>query len=194
MERSQSRALWLLVLGSGVGVLLGVLAGRDPGTPIPQLLPADAIALVSGRPIRKEEYGRALTLFAGDKRSPLTQEDRAHVLKRLIEEELLVQEGIRMGLVDSDPSVRQTLTRAMLDSAMAESLSTQPSEDTLKTFYQKNRALFEPDQGAGPPVFETIRGQVEEVYLRRVRDRTLNEYLGWLRERAEIVFAPELFP
>jgi hypothetical protein len=202
-EQTNRRALLLLAAGSIVGILLGIAtafprSGSDAGA-----LPDDAIALVNGRPISEEEYTRAVALLASDKRTGVTDADRAHVLNRLIEEELLVQRGIESGLVDSDRTVRQAITQAMLAAVVAESVSAQPAEEVLRAFYAEHPSLFArsgPAVGdkvvaggtAGePPAFEEIREQVEAVYLRRARDDALREYLQWLRSEATVAFAPE---
>ncbi len=202
-EQANRRALLLLTAGSVIGVLLGIamaLQGRgsDGGG-----LPDDAIALVNGRPISEEEYTRAVALLAGDKRTKVTEADRAHALNRLIEEELLVQQGIASGLVDTNPTVRQAITQAMLASIAAESISAQPTEEALRAFYTENPSLFARSgpaagsqaEAAGtaeePPAFADIREQVEAAYLRRARGSALREHLQWLRSEAQVALAPE---
>lgn len=202
-EKADRRALSLLAAGSLIGVVLGVLvASHRSGSPT-HTLPDDAIALVNGKPIREEDYTRAVALVERDKRTEITAEDRIQVLDRLIEEELLIQRGIESGLVGSDRSVRKAITQAMLASIVAESASAQPSEDELRAFYAENAALFTRSIGAAtnqvvttgtarePPVFEDIREQVEVTYLQRSRDDALHEYLEWLRNEAKITLVPE---
>jgi hypothetical protein len=198
-HKAERRALLLLAIGSVIGIVSGVtVAFRDPGR-APRVLPDDAIALVNGRAIREEEYARALALLAADKRTEITDADRAHVLNRFIEEELLVQGGITIGLVHSHPAVRQAMTRAMLASIVAESTSEQPSEDVLRTFYAENPTVFvrplhtrtAAPGDAALPAFEEMRERVEDMYLRRARDDALREYLQWLRNEAKIVLLPE---
>ena len=179
-----------------IGVLLGVISAlRGVDISTVEALPDDAIALVNGKPIREEEYMNAVALLAGDKRGTLTDADRAHVLTRLIEEELLVQQGIAGGLVDVDRAVRETITTAMLDAIMAESASEQPTEEELRAFYQQHHPRFHDapsvaDAAVGTD-FEALRERVETAYIQQRRDDALREYLGWLRGEAKIVIAPE---
>jgi hypothetical protein len=203
-EKANRRALWLLTAGGVVGILLGIAAALSERGPTISVLPDGAIALVNGRPIREEDYARAVALVEGDKRTEVTAEDRDHILDRLIEEELLIQRGIEIGLVDSDRSVRKAITQAMLASIVAESASAQPSEGELHTFYAENPSLFTRSTGAATdqvaaagqaielPAFEDIREQVEVAYLRRSRDDALREYLQWLRDEAKVSLAPEM--
>jgi len=82
---------------------------------------------------------------ATDKRDPLTAEDRAHVLERLIEEELLVQRGLTLGLARQDRRVRADLTATVIDGVVSDASEGEPSDDELTAFYAANRDFF-----AGP--------------------------------------------
>src|SRR5262245_34662738 len=150
-DKADRRALLLLAAGSLIGVLLGVVTAAHRHNSA--TLPDGAIASVNGKPIREEDYARAVALVERDKRTEVTDEDRTRVLDRLIEEELLVQRGIAVGLVDSDRSVRKAITQAMLASVAAESAGAQPSADELRAFYAENPALF-----AGPAGTATEQG------------------------------------
>ncbi|HEV8715727.1 MAG TPA: hypothetical protein VGX03_23225 [Candidatus Binatia bacterium] len=201
-EKANRRALSLLAAGSLFGILLGAVVVAHESGSTTSALPDGAIALVNGKPLREEEYARAVALVERDKRTEITDGDRARVLDRLIEEELLIQRGIEIGLVDSDRSVRKAITQAMLAAIVAESTSAAPSEDDLRAFYTKNASLFTRATGAATdqivtastatelPAFEGIREQVEGAYLQRSRDAALREYLEWLRDEAKIVLAP----
>ena len=160
----------------------------------PSRLPADAIAVVNGTPIRTDDYRRAVAMLAGDKRNPLTRADRVHVLERLIEEELLVQAAVSEGLVERDRAVRQAITRAMLAVVVTDSASARPTREELRAFHADNAALFTQADETRPPAFEEIRSRVEAVYLQRAKDTALRQYLAWLRDEAEIVRAPEVEP
>ncbi len=205
-EQANRRALLLLAVGSVVGIVLGIadaLHGRGAGA---GTVPDDVIAVVNGTVIRAEEYLRAVALFATDKRTEVTEADRAHVLNLLIEEELLVQQAIARGLVDKHPAVRQAITQAMLASIAAESVSIQPTEEMLRAFYEENPSAFSRSESASdgqivtagvaaePPAFAEVREQVEAAYLRRARGDALREYLQWLRSEATIILAPEGHP
>jgi hypothetical protein len=144
--RAAHLARWLLLGGAAAGIALAAIGlvrgGRLPGAG----LPADAIASVNGVAIRTEAFDRLLAALASDKRSPVTAADRARVLERLVQEELLVQRGVEIGLVESDPGVRKTLVQAVIDSVVAEAESQEPDPETLRRFYEAHRDYF----GAGP--------------------------------------------
>lgn len=134
-DRVRRRALVLLAIGGVLGALLGAVSAlRDQRILSNETLPSDAIALVNGKPIREDEFANAVTLLAGDKRDAITELERAHVLRRLVEEELLVQQGIARDFVGSNWAVRQALATAMLDAIVAESVSEQPTDDALREY------------------------------------------------------------
>jgi len=143
----------LLALGSMLGLALaagGLLAsGRDTGP----ALPSDAVARVNGVPIRGDDYQRALDAVASDRRTPPDAELRRHVLDRLIDEELLVQRGLELGLPRVDARVRRDLAAAVIDAATASAAPEEPSAAELTRFYDENRGFF---------------GRGERVHLRQV--------------------------
>lgn len=203
ISRTNRRALVLLATGAVLGITLGAwsaFSGKRFAKSIP---PDDAIAVVNGKAITTGEYASAVALLAGDKRTALTDEDRLYVLNRLIEEELLIQRGIEIGLVDSDRTVRKSIAQAMLASAVTDSASTQPSQDELRAFYRQNLSLFASsspnpniqataggEAGKLPP-FEEVHEQVEATYLQHARDEALRAYLQWLHDEAKIAIAAE---
>jgi parvulin-like peptidyl-prolyl isomerase len=141
MERSQRGPL-LLVLGAGMGVALaatGLLAsaGGTGGA-----LPPGAVARVNGEAVRLDDYQRALGALASDRREGIGPDDRRLVLDRVIEEELLVQRGLELGLARRDARVRRDLTAAVIDAAVAGTDGVEPTEKELEAFYARNRDLF----------------------------------------------------
>jgi hypothetical protein len=153
-ERGRARAL--LGAGAALGIALAavglVRGGALPGA----ALESGEVARVNGVPIRSDELERLLGALDADKRSPVAEADRARVLARLVDEELLVQRAVEIGLVDSEPGVRKALVQALVDSVVAEAESEEPDPAELRRFYEENRDYF----GAG----ERIR--VERLVFR----------------------------
>ncbi|MBK9035619.1 MAG: peptidyl-prolyl cis-trans isomerase [Myxococcales bacterium] len=109
-----ARPLVLLALGAAAGASVAVLGLVAPHRRAPTV-PADAAALVNGVPISRATYQAALAAVADDRRDGAADPAlRARVLDRLIEEELLVQRGLALGLVRLDPRVRADLVAAVL--------------------------------------------------------------------------------
>lgn len=104
----------------------------------------DAAAIVNGAPIPREALARAVLALANDSRNPVTPEREAQVLERLIEEELLVQRGIELGLAETDFAARRALVQSVLQLALAERSGAEPSEAQLRRFYRDNAGFFAP--------------------------------------------------
>jgi hypothetical protein len=151
---SSRRPIVLLVAGALIGAAVAAAglgtAGRRAG------LPAGAVALVNGIVIREDDYARMVQAMADDTRAPLTADDRRHVLDRLIDEELLVQRGLALGLPRSDRRVRADLTSTVIDGVVSDASERQPTDAELAAFYDANRAFF---TGAG-------RVRVRQVFVR----------------------------
>jgi parvulin-like peptidyl-prolyl isomerase len=97
-----------------------------------------------------------LQAVATDKRDPLRSEDRQRVLERIIEEELLVQRGLALGLARHDRRVRSDLVATVIDSVVSDVNEREPSNDEIAAFYNANRDFF-----AGPG-----RLRVRQVFVR----------------------------
>ena len=152
--KTTRRPTVLLVLGALAGV--GLAAGGLTASPRRGALPAGAVALVNGEPIRADDYQRAVEGVANDKRDPLTDADRRHVLDRLIDEELLVQRGLSLGLARQDRRLRADLTSTVIDGVVGGVGDRVPSDDELAAFYERDRDFF-----AGPG-----RVRVRQVFVR----------------------------
>lgn len=135
------RTTALLALGAALGIGLAV-ASLTQTRDAERALPEGVVAAVNGIHIRRVDYERAVAALTSDRRSPLTAEDRRHVLDRLIDEELLVQYGIELGLVRSDRRVRGDLVSAVLAAQVAAVDGFEPSADELRDFYERNAEFF----------------------------------------------------
>jgi parvulin-like peptidyl-prolyl isomerase len=100
------------------------------------------VASVNGEILRADEYQRALEALASDRREPLGPEERRHVLDRLLDEELLVQRGLELGLARHDRRVRGDIVAAVIQSIVAQSESDPPDETEVERFYQEQRGYF----------------------------------------------------
>jgi hypothetical protein len=143
----------LLVVGAAFGALVAAAGLTAPAT---QALPDGVVALVNGVAIRAEDYARMRDALAADTRAPLDDADRRHVLDRLIEEELLVQRGLDLGLARNDRRVRSDLTQTVIDGIVSEAGDAEPGPREVDAFYGANRDFF-----AGPG-----RLRVRQVFVR----------------------------
>lgn len=163
------RPVHLLPAGAVFGLGLAALGAVAPR---PAELPKDAAALVNGVPIRRADHERAVEAMAAGKRNPLDTEDRRHALSRLIDEELLIQRGVELGLHRSDPMARKRLVAAMLEWIAADASGEPVPEDDLHTFYKENQALFTRTARAEVDWFHIARSEQQaETRVREARER-----------------------
>ncbi len=132
--------LYYLIAG-----ILGLLAALIGAIGAPRLeRTGGAAAIVNGAPIPREALARALLALENDSRNPVTPQREADVLERLIEEELLVQRGVELGLAETDFAARRALAQSVLQLALAERSGAEPSEAQLHRFYRDNAGFFAP--------------------------------------------------
>jgi parvulin-like peptidyl-prolyl isomerase len=124
---------------------LGILAALIGAIGAPHVaLTSQPAAVVNGVPIPRAALMRAVLALENDSRNPVTPEREAAVLERLIEEELLVQHGVDLGLAETDFAARRALVQSVLALAVAERAGAEPSEDELRVFYRQNAGFFAP--------------------------------------------------
>jgi hypothetical protein len=101
-----------------------------------------AAATVNGVPIPEAELTRAVKAMQAGLERQLTEADKAKALKLLIDEELIVQEAVGLGLANNDRLVRKNLVQAMMRSVTSLEADQNISEPELRAFYDKQPALF----------------------------------------------------
>jgi PPIC-type PPIASE domain/SurA N-terminal domain len=136
----------LLGLGAALGVFVaavGILQPRPSGE-----LPPQAVAMVNGTYILRADYDRTLAAVTEAMTKNEGQAENAEALKqrtldRLIDEELLVQRGIELGLAERDPQLRTQVSSRVLEMvAMAREGDETVDEKTLRAFYEKEPGRF----------------------------------------------------
>ena len=138
-------SLRILALGAllGIGIALAVLLGSVSTTGwsnASQPLSASVIAQVNSTEVRLLEYQRALKMLADDRRDAITALDRELVLQRLIDEELLIQQGIGAGLVRTDMAVRTLVLQSILAGIMTEIEASDGQEQALEDYLTRLKA------------------------------------------------------
>jgi len=138
-------SLRILALGAllGIGIALAVVLGNvsaNSWTNSNQPLSASVIAKVNSTEVRLLEYQRALKMLADDRRDAITDLDRELVLQRLIDEELLIQQGINAGLVRTDMAVRTVVLQSILAGIMTEIEASDGQEQALEDYLTRLKA------------------------------------------------------
>lgn len=244
---SRTIAISLLMIGAVSGIVIAAagLVSR------PDSLAPGVVARVNQTPIRGGQLQHYATLINANSRTP---KDRRYVLQRMIDEELLVQRGVELGLVELNSTVRNTIVQAV-SRRFASVDNTAPIDpDELRRFYELRRDYFTPEdqyrvevvspndfplpdkpvtrktlidylgnhvagrvfslaegESTGPvdvdderfeirliekmpgvtPPLDNIRPLVEREFRRYQSGQAFDEYVRWLRERADITIAED---
>lgn len=137
---SEQRLKRLLALG----ILLGLVAATSGVFAPGSLLMQDAIVTINGESISHQDYLRTLEGLAQDKKNAISDQDRAWVLQRLVDEYLLIQRGAELGFSHSEPSVRQAVVNAVIQTALQQGATAEPDDAELQAFYTKHLDYFSP--------------------------------------------------
>lgn len=179
--RDGGRAIALLALGAVVGIALSVASLLSSSGS--SGLPNGAVARVNQTLIRESQFERAVAALASDRRTALTSADRRHVLDRLVDEELLVQYGLALGLAEYDRRVRSDIVSAVLASQVASVDGTLPSDSEVREFYRENESFFRPPG----------RLRVRSLWIRAAPERTADEALARAEAAVERLRSGEAF-
>lgn len=131
---------FVFLAGAGAGALLAVVVLLWPSNPH---LPPDSeiAARINGWVIPVADVEMALEAMARDSRNPLDSDDAIRALDRLVDEELLLQRGIELGLPHNAPEVRRAIVLAMIDTIIANA-GGEPSRAQLRTLFEAEPELF----------------------------------------------------
>ena len=121
--------------------------------------------------ISMEKYLTQLEGLSKDKRSPITEQDKAYVLERMIEEELLIKRAIDLGMIENNPMARGTIVQQMIKTIISENDRYEISDQELKAFYEENKGFFT----------KSTRLRVQQIYFSNDGDglgfeRAMNAY------------------
>lgn len=136
--QGRDRGAWLAAAGAACGLALAVAHL----VALPEPTAENVVAVVNGVEIHGEALARAAAAVAGGRVPEAGTIDTAFLLDRLIDEELLVQRGIELGLASFDPALRKSLVAAVVEAATAEARSHEPSEEEVRAYFDANRTRF----------------------------------------------------
>lgn len=141
------RAARLLLLGvvAGVGLTAWSLLGR----PLRSAgIPEGAVAIVNGKTISRQAFERYAVALQAERgpAAPGSDAQRA-LLQRMIEEELLVQRGVELGVARLEPKARQAIVSTMALVITGAASASEVSEDALLRFHAEHPERFARDDG-----------------------------------------------
>lgn len=140
-----TRSLVLCAIGAVVGLAIagvGLFSARGTAT---HNVPPEDIALVNQRPVLRSDFVTQLESETGETFEQATRAEKLKVLGEMIREELLVQRGLELDFAETDQMTRNALAMAMDQQALAEVTTSQPSEQQLREFFEKNPSRYASD-------------------------------------------------
>jgi len=140
MQRGSASALrWLVVgviAGAAIAAATLVRGGAPNATRATASVPSEAVAVVNGKPVTRDALARFTGAIARERgRLELDPAEQRRILDRLIDEELLLQHGIALGLDRSEPSARRAIVSAVIDTLTSAEMR-DPDRSDLEAFYR----------------------------------------------------------
>jgi len=141
-EGADRRAVWLLLAGALAGIGLAaasiVRSGRSE-----RALPPDGVAIVNGEVITQEAFAEFVGAVANERKSvELDAATRQRLLDRMIDEELLLQRGMELGLPRYERNARRAIVAAVISAVTAQAEAAEPSQEELRAFYHDAQERF----------------------------------------------------
>ena len=102
------------------------------------------VAKIDERAISKDRYETYLESIAQSRKTGLIDSDPENILERMIDEELLIQRGIDLGLIENDSEIRSIIIQKMITSIISDTNDLTVSQTDLEKFYSLNKDLFTP--------------------------------------------------
>lgn len=127
------------------GALAGLLAAgygilRQDSAAIP--LPDNSIARVNEVNISRDHYERAIERLSAEGIDTGSQSLSATVISNLVEDELLLQRGLELGMAQSDVTVRAAIINSLIASITAEADAANPADEELARYLADNAERF----------------------------------------------------
>jgi parvulin-like peptidyl-prolyl isomerase len=177
---NDAHARLLLIGGVVSGLLLAAVGLLRSGSPVvgarDTALPQGTVAVVNGSPIAQDLYARLLGGLAEERKGQeLEPADRQRVLERMIDEELLLQRGLELGLARTDQLIRRQIVAALTASISAEAEDISPDETELRRFYEEHTDFFaRPGRLSFAQIFFRVSSSTEDALVRQRADQATN--------------------
>ncbi len=184
---AETRARVLLVAGVVSGVSLAA-AGLVEGGGAGKTLPDGVVAIVNGEAVTAEAFAQFEAAVTAERRgAPLDDSQRQRLLDRLVDEELLLQRGLALGLARHEPTARRSIVSALVATVTSDVESGGPDEDTLRRFHSEMTDRFRrPERIVAEVVFASAVSRPEADAFQRAAEAARRLRAG---EPAEAVAA-----
>jgi len=158
-----------LALGALAGLLAagyGILRQDSPsGT-----LPVSAVASVNDVNISRDHFARTLQRFDPGRGAPPSAETQAAIIEKLIDDELLLQRGIELGMAQSDGAVRTAIISSLIASVTAEADAANPTDAELAKHLADNADRFSRTAKVAVNGWQTDDESLAQIFAASLRD------------------------
>ncbi len=155
-----------LIAGAMAGLLAagyGILRQADSNG----ALPANAVARVNDQIISRDSYDRALARLAV---YGAADDQKALLLQRLVDDELLVQRGLELGMVRSDTEVRNAIVDSLIASITAEADAASPTDEELELHLAEHADRFSFTASVSVVAWQTDDESLAQSFISALRD------------------------
>jgi hypothetical protein len=168
LSRKNNKAdLRILAVGALAGLVIAAIGILQRDAP-PDMLPENSIARVNDVLIGRDVYKRAISRATNYAGQPVDGDD-AMTLQRLIEDELLIQRGVELGMTRSDAAVRQALIDSLIASVTAEADAASPGQDELEQYLADNADRFSFIAKVSAQAWQTDNESVAQAFIGTLR-------------------------
>jgi parvulin-like peptidyl-prolyl isomerase len=136
------RSMVLFALGALTGLAIagyGLFTAQGTAT---RTVPPEDLALVNQRPILRSDFVTQLEAETGMAFDEASRKDKLKVLDEMVTEELLVQRGLELDFAETDQDTRNALVSVVNQQMAAEIMTSQPTDEVLKKYYDEHRADY----------------------------------------------------
>lgn len=143
LARRPQRPVALAFAAAAVGLIAAEVGPLRPaGRALDQVPPGD-VALVNGEPILMSDFLKDTETLENKPFAETTPAERAHSLHVMIDQELLVQRALALGLPELSTEVRTALSDAVNAQVDAPVLASPPGDAELAAYYAAHRSRYE---------------------------------------------------
>ncbi len=135
----------LAATAAAVGLGIALAGLFHPAAHDAVATPPGVVALVNGEPILETDFIAETEQSAGTSFDKTTPAERAAQLRRMIDEELMVQRALTLDLPEQDTNVRSALGDSVTALVSAQVLGEGPTDAQLQAFFNAHRAKYGTD-------------------------------------------------
>lgn len=140
-SHAERRGRRLLAAGAVLGIGLAAAGLLGSGSERADL--GDAIAVVNGQPLPRDAFERFVAAVEAERRTAeLPLAERQRLLDRLVDEELLLQHGIGLGLARHEPTARRVIVQSVIAAVTGAAEAREPESAELREFHARHPERF----------------------------------------------------